>query len=164
MIGNGSAGDVVTELQNALVGLGFNPGPVDGAFGELTDAAVKAFQSAKGLDADGVVGDGTWGAIDTAHAEIAAAKVAADAAAAQAAQAAAATAAADAAAAAKAAEEAATAKAAEETATAKAAEEAAAAKAAEEAAASDTSVSSLISAVQDAMAASEAPPVSLEAL
>lgn len=159
MIGNGSAGDVVTELQNALVGLGFNPGPVDGAFGELTDAAVKAFQSAKGLDADGVVGDGTWGAIDTAHAEIAAAKAAADAAAAQAAQAAA-----DAAAAAKAAEEAATAKAAEETATAKAAEEAAAAKAAEEAAASDTSVSSLISAVQDAMAASEAPPVSLEAL
>ncbi len=73
MIGNGSAGDEVTALQQGLAGLGFDPGAVDGVFGAQTEAAAKAFQSANGLDADGVVGPATWAALDAAVAAAAAA-------------------------------------------------------------------------------------------
>jgi len=51
----GSEGQDVIKLQNKL---GVEP---IGKFGPKTEAAVKAWQSANGITADGIVGDGTWG-------------------------------------------------------------------------------------------------------
>lgn len=50
----GSQGEDVKKLQ---IKLGVDP---IGNFGPKTEAAVKAWQSANGLTADGIVGDGTW--------------------------------------------------------------------------------------------------------
>jgi len=51
----GSEGEDVKKLQQKL---GVDP---IGKFGPKTEAAVKAWQTANGLTADGIVGDGTWG-------------------------------------------------------------------------------------------------------
>jgi len=56
----GAKGEPVRALQQRLNTLGFNAGTADGSFGPKTEAAVKAFQRAKGLTADGVVGPKTW--------------------------------------------------------------------------------------------------------
>lgn len=56
----GSTGSKVRELQQRLKDLGFNPGPIDGVFGNGTSQAVISFQKYHGLDADGVVGPTTW--------------------------------------------------------------------------------------------------------
>lgn len=53
-------GDDVRMLQIHLAAHGFDVGLVDGDFGKKTDAAVRSFQSSKGLLVDGVVGPGTW--------------------------------------------------------------------------------------------------------
>ena len=50
----GSTGDDVVKLQKKL---GVDP---VGTFGPKTEAAVKAWQQANGLTADGLVGDATW--------------------------------------------------------------------------------------------------------
>jgi putative chitinase len=50
----GSEGEDVKKLQTKL---GVDP---IGKFGPKTDAAVRTWQAANGLTADGVVGDGTW--------------------------------------------------------------------------------------------------------
>lgn len=50
----GSKGEDVKKLQ-AKLGLG-----ADGNFGPGTDKAIKAWQQANGLTADGIVGDATW--------------------------------------------------------------------------------------------------------
>jgi N-acetylmuramoyl-L-alanine amidase len=52
-------GDDVVALQSRLAQLGFTPGKVDGIHGPSTDAAVRAFQAAVGLVADGTVGPET---------------------------------------------------------------------------------------------------------
>jgi peptidoglycan hydrolase-like protein with peptidoglycan-binding domain len=62
----GASGEVVRQLQQALKGLGYDPGPLDGHFGSRTEAAVKAFQKAQGIAVDGIVGDITWLNIDEA--------------------------------------------------------------------------------------------------
>ncbi|MCA0279321.1 MAG: N-acetylmuramidase domain-containing protein [Proteobacteria bacterium] len=58
----GSRGELVTELQEALVALGY-PVDTDGIFGPGTGAAVKKFQADHGLAADGIAGERTQAAI-----------------------------------------------------------------------------------------------------
>lgn len=48
------------DIQSALKGAGYYKGSVDGKIGPTTKSAIKAFQKDHGLDADGVVGKGTW--------------------------------------------------------------------------------------------------------
>ena len=55
-------GDDVKAVQQALVRAGFAVTP-DGAFGSITDAAVKLFQKQKGLTIDGIVGPATRSAL-----------------------------------------------------------------------------------------------------
>jgi hypothetical protein len=55
----GLTGSAVIKLQQRLRDRGFNPGAVDGVFGENTEAAVKAFQRSVGLPDDGIVGSNT---------------------------------------------------------------------------------------------------------
>ena len=62
----GSKGAQVKLLQSALKHLGYPPGPIDGAFGPLTEAAVKQFQTASKLTADGIVGPLTLAALGKA--------------------------------------------------------------------------------------------------
>jgi len=63
----GMQGPDVKILQELLQGLGYPVGAVDGTFGRLTAGAVKQFQSDYGLDADGLVGELTWEAFETAR-------------------------------------------------------------------------------------------------
>lgn len=56
----GSQGDDVKDLQALLTLLGFYTGEVDGFYQTSTAAAVTAFQTAAGLQTDGVVGPATW--------------------------------------------------------------------------------------------------------
>ena len=55
----GSRGSDVLALQKALQNLGFDPNGADGKFGRGTENAVKAYQSARGLKADGKAGTQT---------------------------------------------------------------------------------------------------------
>jgi len=56
-------GAKVSDIQQALLAAGFNPGPIDGEFGPHTQAAVVAFQLANGLLPDGEVGPSTAAAL-----------------------------------------------------------------------------------------------------
>ena len=49
----------IQDIQTYLNCNGFNPGPIDGDFGNRTTSAIKAFQTASGLVPDGVVGPAT---------------------------------------------------------------------------------------------------------
>ena len=53
----GFQGDAVRTVQRKLRDLGYYTGSIDGDFGAETEKAVKAFQKANGLSADGKVGE-----------------------------------------------------------------------------------------------------------
>ena len=55
----GSKGEDVRTVQYLVTAQGHSTG-VDGVFGPLTKSAVQAFQSSRGLGADGIVGPQTW--------------------------------------------------------------------------------------------------------
>ncbi len=61
-----SQGTKVSQLQTDLKQLGYYYAEITGNFGERTEAAVKAFQKAKSLTADGVAGTKTLNAIAAA--------------------------------------------------------------------------------------------------
>ena len=56
---NGSRGDAVRRLQQALIDLGFLNDKADGIFGKKTEDAVRKFQRANNLEADGLAGKKT---------------------------------------------------------------------------------------------------------
>lgn len=55
----GSGGNDVMEIQSLLKKLGYNPGPIDGVFGNRTKEAVQQFQRDNDLTADGIIGPKT---------------------------------------------------------------------------------------------------------
>ncbi len=55
----GSTGNTVNQIQQTLKNQGFYNGSVDGVYGSGTETAVKKFQQAYGLTADGKVGTKT---------------------------------------------------------------------------------------------------------
>lgn len=62
LLKKGSQGEAVKKLQQILNAKGYKL-TEDGDFGSKTEAAVKAFQKANGLEVDGEVGPMTWGVL-----------------------------------------------------------------------------------------------------
>lgn len=62
---SGSKGNTVKALQALLVGYGYSVGSsgLDGSFGPATRSALVQYQSATGLDPDGVCGPATWSSL-----------------------------------------------------------------------------------------------------
>lgn len=56
----GDTGSDVSTLQGMLKNAGYDPGPIDGAFGPLTEQAVVALQTANGLEKNGRVSQVEW--------------------------------------------------------------------------------------------------------
>jgi len=63
-LSQGSKGNEVKELQKFLNEAGYNSGIIDGVFGQKTKSALVNFQTANGLEADGIVGPNTRNALD----------------------------------------------------------------------------------------------------
>jgi len=61
-----SKGEDVKTVQEILVRLGYNPGPIDGWYGGKTENSVIRFQEEHGLYADGIVGPNTWSVLHKA--------------------------------------------------------------------------------------------------
>lgn len=58
----GAKGNITKIMQQRLAALGYSLAPygADGSFGAVTAKAVRAYQGAKGLAVDGIVGQNTW--------------------------------------------------------------------------------------------------------
>ena len=64
MLRRADSGSSVADLQHRLAAAGFDAGLAEaGEFGPATEAAVRAFQAARGLRTDGICGPQTWGAL-----------------------------------------------------------------------------------------------------
>lgn len=63
MLCKGMNGADVTVLQALLVAHGYGVTAVNGVFSDSTDKAVRQFQAANSLDADGIAGPLTWSAL-----------------------------------------------------------------------------------------------------
>lgn len=61
----GSKGDAVSKLQTRLIERGYLKGKADGVFGKNTRTAVRNFQKANKLTADGVAGESTLNALNS---------------------------------------------------------------------------------------------------
>jgi len=59
LLGKGSKGPEVIELQKQLVQLGYVIGATDGKYGSKTEAAIRRFQKDRGLRVDGLAGTNT---------------------------------------------------------------------------------------------------------
>jgi peptidoglycan hydrolase-like protein with peptidoglycan-binding domain len=56
----GATGAEVSRLQHGLTVVGTFAGTIDGDFGPITAAAVRAYQTQRSITVDGIVGDQTW--------------------------------------------------------------------------------------------------------
>ncbi len=54
------SGVSTSDVQLALTNAGYNPGAIDGKIGNRTIGAIKRFQRAEKLKADGIIGRRTW--------------------------------------------------------------------------------------------------------
>jgi peptidoglycan hydrolase-like protein with peptidoglycan-binding domain len=63
-IKRGDRGPAVRRAQNRLSMRGYDPGALDGLFGNRTHRAVKRYQADRDLTADGIVGPKTWARLD----------------------------------------------------------------------------------------------------
>ena len=59
-LAEGATGAEVSRLQHGLTVVGTYSAAIDGDFGPLTEAAVRAYQTQRGIGVDGIVGDQTW--------------------------------------------------------------------------------------------------------
>jgi len=53
------------QIQTALKNAGYDPGTIDGKLGAKSKKAIKDFQAANGLKADGKIGPKTWAKLST---------------------------------------------------------------------------------------------------
>ena len=65
LLSQSATGAAISALQKGLKvyaaqNPAADPGPIDGIFGLRTEAAVRAYQSDRGVTVDGIVGDQTW--------------------------------------------------------------------------------------------------------
>ena len=60
MVGEVKSRPKTKQIQIALENAGYNPGRIDGRMGRQTREAIKAFQRANNLIADGKVGKKSW--------------------------------------------------------------------------------------------------------
>jgi peptidoglycan hydrolase-like protein with peptidoglycan-binding domain len=63
-IKRGDRGAAVRRAQNRLNMRGYDPGPLDGLFGNKTHRAVKRYQGDRDLTVDGIVGPNSWARLD----------------------------------------------------------------------------------------------------
>jgi hypothetical protein len=66
LLKKGQKSDLVEDLQEALLSLGYHPGPIDGHFGNLTEAALEKFQKSRKISVDGLCGPSTFAELNDA--------------------------------------------------------------------------------------------------